>query len=42
MTRAYTKKNNKLTDVINNSKIDCLDDSELKKIKQSFEKELSN
>ena len=41
VTKAYTKNNSKLTDAINNSKIDCLDDTEVKKLKQSFEKELS-
>lgn len=41
ITRAYTKKNNKLTQVINNSKLDCLKDSERSTLRSDFEKELA-
>lgn len=41
VTRAYSNKNNKLTDVIEHSDIDCLKNDERSKIKQKFEEELA-
>lgn len=41
ITRAYSKKNSKLTKAIKNANVRCLNKEEQKKIKQQFEKELS-
>ena len=41
ITKAYTAKNNKLTETIQNAKMDCLKDKELQKLQQTFEAELS-
>ncbi|MCB0398966.1 MAG: hypothetical protein KDD26_04960 [Winogradskyella sp.] len=40
VTRAYSNRNNKLTDVVKNAEIECLKNDERKKIKQQFEQEL--
>lgn len=41
VTRAYSNRNNKLTDVVKNAEIECLKNDERKKIKQQFEQELT-
>ncbi|WP_243471041.1 MULTISPECIES: hypothetical protein [Winogradskyella] len=41
VTRAYSNKNNKLTDTIEHAKVDCLKNDERNKIKQQFEEELA-
>ena len=41
VTRAYTKRNNKLTESIKQSDIDCLNDSEKKTLQNKFEQELA-
>lgn len=41
ITRAYTKRNNKLTEAMQSSKVDCLKDDELQKLEQQFKKELA-
>ncbi|APY08956.1 hypothetical protein BWZ20_11910 [Winogradskyella sp. J14-2] len=41
VTRAYSNKNNKLTDAIEHLEIDCLKNDERHKIKQQFEEELT-
>ena len=41
VTKAYTKNNSKLTEAINNSKVECLEDKERQKLQTTFEKELS-
>ncbi len=41
ITRAYTKRNNKLTEAMHNAKVDCLKQDEIKSIQQDFEKELA-
>lgn len=40
--RKYSKNNLKLTDCIEKSNVECLDDSIKKEMKVNFEKELSN
>ncbi|MBT8261042.1 MAG: hypothetical protein HKO92_04895 [Flavobacteriaceae bacterium] len=40
--REYSNKNAKLTKIVDNPKIDCLNKDEKKKIKACFEKELLN
>ena len=41
ITRAYSKKNNKLTDVMQKAEVDCLKNNERTKLQQDFEKELA-
>lgn len=41
ITKAYTKKNNKLTEVINSSNVDCLKDEERTALQSQFETELA-
>lgn len=40
ITRSYTDKNNKLTKVMDKSKVQCLKDNELNRMKAKFEAEL--
>ena len=42
ITRAYTKRNRKLTDVIEHSDVKCLKTNERKVLKEQFHHELSN
>jgi len=41
ITKAYTKRNNQLTEAIQNSKVDCLKAAELQKLQEQFQKELA-
>lgn len=41
ITRAYSKKNNKLTNTLENANVNCLNKEEQHKIKEQFEKELA-
>lgn len=41
VTRAYFKRNSKLTEVVNNSKADCLKADERKAMEDEFKKELA-
>lgn len=41
ITKAYSSRNNKLTDAINRAEVDCLNNDERDKLKQEFEKELA-
>ncbi len=41
ITRAYSKKNNKLTEVVQKSEVDCLQNEERNKLQEQFEKELA-
>ena len=41
ITQAYSKKNNKLTEVIQKTKVDCMDNDERSKLEEQFKKELS-
>ncbi|MHA7843373.1 MAG: hypothetical protein ACX93I_08640 [Winogradskyella sp.] len=41
VTKAYSNRNNKLTDVIEHAEVDCLKNDERNNIKQQFEKELA-
>ncbi|WP_299364732.1 hypothetical protein [Winogradskyella sp.] len=41
ITRAYSKRNNKLTEVIEKADVDCLNNDERSKIKLQFEEELA-
>ncbi|GGI58325.1 hypothetical protein [Winogradskyella haliclonae] len=41
ITRAYTKRNNKLTKLIENSDANCLNSEEKDNLQKQFEKELS-
>ncbi|WP_111685536.1 hypothetical protein [Winogradskyella tangerina] len=41
ITKAYSSRNNKLTDAINKAEVDCLNNNERDKLKQEFEKELA-
>ncbi len=41
ITKAYSSKNNKLTDAINKAEVDCLNNDERSKLKTQFEKELA-
>jgi len=41
LTRAYSKKNNKLTSTIQDAKMNCLKQTERKKLEHQFEKELN-
>lgn len=41
ITRAYTKKNNKLTELVKKSETNSLDSSEKDKLQKQFEKELA-
>ena len=38
--REYTKKNNKLTSIISNSKVTCMDRNDKENLKKDFEKSL--
>lgn len=40
-TRAYVKKNEKLTNALKDSNLECLNNSERENLKKEFEKELS-
>ena len=40
ITQNYSKRNTKLSEVMNDAKVDCLKQNELDKIKETFEKEL--
>ena len=42
ITRAYSKKNRKLTDALKTSNFDCLKNSEREVLKKQFQHELSN
>lgn len=41
-TRAYVKKNKKLTNAVKNSSLECLNNSEREHLKKEFEKELTH
>ena len=41
VTKAYSNKNNKLTDTIEHAKVDCVNTDERDKIKHQFEEELA-
>ena len=41
VTKAYSNRNNKLTNVIEHAEVDCLKNDERNNIKQQFEKELA-
>ena len=41
ITRAYFKRNSKLTEVVNNSKAECLKTEERSAMEKSFQKELA-
>lgn len=41
VTRAYTKRNRKLTKTMNGANIDCLEGSKKEELKSMFQKELS-
>ncbi|OUR91363.1 hypothetical protein A9Q87_10395 [Flavobacteriales bacterium 34_180_T64] len=42
ITRAYSIKNGKLTDIVNNSNVECLKHNEREDIKEQFQNELNN
>ncbi len=42
MCRTFSKKNYKLTEVINKSEVDCFSEKELKELHNKFEKELQS
>lgn len=42
ITRAYAKKNSKLTTLIKDQNVVCMDENEKEKLKQEFKKELQN
>ncbi|WP_417871552.1 hypothetical protein [Winogradskyella sp.] len=41
VTKAYSKKNSKLSDVIEHAEVDCLKKDERNKLKKQFEEELA-
>ncbi|MCB0445667.1 MAG: hypothetical protein R2812_11140 [Gelidibacter sp.] len=41
-TRAYVKRNKKLTKIVKNSNVNCLQNAERQHLKQQFEKQLKN
>lgn len=41
ITKAYSKKNNKLTEALDNANVNCLNKDEQHKLKQQFEEELA-
>ena len=41
ITKAYTKRNNKLTETILKADVDCLKNDERQKLQEQFEKELA-
>ena len=41
ITRAYSKRNNKLTDAMEKAEVNCLKDDEKTKLQEQFERELA-
>ena len=41
ITKAYSKNNNKLTDVVQKANVNCLKNDEREKLQKTFEKELT-